>query len=106
MKHLFTKLCLVSYIPVENGIANLDKSAYTWIGDRVCNGWRGISLGQCKSHCTNNDLPSGCTDEGKRCKYVRYTQSTKLCHLLKSGIKLGLYQRGTIYEKGDARILT
>ena len=85
---------------------NLGQTAYTWVGDGVCKGWRGISLSQCKSHCTNNDLPSGCKDEGKRCEYVRYVLSTKWCHFVQSGVKLGLDKRGTIYEKGDANIFT
>ena len=66
----------------------------------------GITLDECKSHCTNNDLPSGCKDEGKRCEYARYVQSTKLCHLVESGVKLGLFERGNIYEKGNAKFHT
>ena len=66
----------------------------------------GITLDECKSHCTNNDLPSGCKDEGKRCEYARYVQSTKLCHLVESGVKLELFERDNIYEKGNAKFHT
>ena len=48
-----------------------------------CNGWKGISLEECQAHCSNNDMPPGCTPSQVECSFIHYTARTygKWCHL-------------------------
>ena len=65
-----------------------------------CNGWGGISLEECKAHCSNNDMPPGCSPRPVKCSFIHYTARAngEWCHLADAncGIKeanANLYQK-------------
>ena len=55
-------------------------SLYT-AGSGDCDGWSGISLSECETKCTQNEVPSNCPINGVKCKYVQYNTETDYCHL-------------------------
>ena len=81
-------------------------ATYTFTGTPDCDGWRGISLDECEQHCTNNDLPTGCKDEGKQCEYVQYRPNPGWCHLVDASVKFELALDGSIYEKGEKLVVS
>ena len=57
-----------------------DSTLYTFTGESYCDGWRGISLEECKAKCTNNEVPnSKCPRQHVRCSFVQH--SSWGCHL-------------------------
>ena len=58
------------------------KSLFTFTGGRVCDGWKGISLEECKAKCTNNEVPNDkCPRQNVNCEFMQYYHPTKWCHL-------------------------
>ena len=54
---------------------------YTKTGEMNCDGWKGISLDECKLKCTQNAIPSdGCPRQNVQCAYVLYNPGWG-CHL-------------------------
>ena len=76
---------------------------YTYIHNTKCNGWSGITLEECKTHCDNNETPIGCPTN--TCNYVIYYTdrvfprrcflASELCKLVPWGSDRGI----VIYEK-------
>ena len=60
-----------------------DLSKYTYSGRSDCYGWKNISIQECMTKCTNNDVPSAACQarEDVTCAYVQYTRTTRWCHL-------------------------
>ena len=74
-------------------------NVYTAVGGG-CNGWGGISLEECQAHCSNNDMPPGCSPRQVKCAFIHYTPrpNGKWCHLAEAdcGVKeadADLYQK-------------
>ena len=58
------------------------KSIYTYTALSYCDGWKDISLDECKKKCTNNEVPDErCPRQHAKCAYVQYYEPTKWCHL-------------------------
>ena len=58
------------------------KSLYTFTGESACDGWKDISLEECKAKCTSNAVPNAkCPRQGVECAYVQYYHPTRWCHL-------------------------
>ena len=56
-------------------------SLYTRSGSKDCDGWKGISLDDCKLKCIRNAMPSGkCPIKNAQCSYVHYKHGWG-CHL-------------------------
>ena len=50
----------------------------------LCDGWKGVTLPQCKEFCSRNLWPPNCPDANRkpiRCVYVQYNMATKHCQL-------------------------
>ena len=61
-------------------------SVYTAAGSS-CDGWKGITLEECKAKCTNNEVPnSECPRQSVKCAFVRYTRNWG-CHLADDSCK-------------------
>ena len=55
-------------------------SIYTKMGNG-CDGWKGISLEECKFKCSQNAIPNeACPRQNVQCSYVHYTKKWG-CHL-------------------------
>ena len=71
-----------SYQKIGDGMRCESKtSVYTHSGGKSCDGWNGISLTECKTKCTKNEVPSNCPQTSVRCKYVEFNTATNWCHL-------------------------
>ena len=63
------------------------ESIYTFTGKNSCDGWKGISLAECKAKCTDNAIPkSQCPRQGVKCGFVRYNPNFG-CHLADDSCK-------------------
>ena len=83
------------------------KSLFTFTGGHVCDGWKGISLEECKAKCTNNEVPNDkCPRQNVNCEFVHYYHTTKWCHLGDSTCKPTRTNKlNTLMRKGYDNIL-
>lgn len=83
-------------------------SVYTYTGRKSCDGWKGISLEDCKVKCELNELPnSDCllARRSHRCKYVYYNESWG-CHLANEDCKpinAGVASKYSLLRKEEKR---
>ena len=79
------------------------KSLFTFTGGRVCDGWKGISLEECKAKCTNNEVPNDkCPRQNVNCEFMQYYHPTKWCHLGDGSCKPTKTKKAnTLMRKGD-----
>ena len=57
------------------------ESVYTYKRNSDCQGWKGISLAECKAKCTNNEIPSQCPRQGVKCAFIHYIHDRGGCQL-------------------------
>ena len=75
-------VAITTYEKIGDGMRceNTTSSVITYTGSASCDGWKGISLEECKSKCTKNELPSSkCPRQGVECVYAGH--SAWGCHL-------------------------
>ena len=79
---ILTFIEVIIYEEVGYDIACENSQAFTtYTGSASCDGWKGISLEECKAKCSRNEVPNkACPRQGVECMYVAY-KSTWGCHL-------------------------
>ena len=98
---ILTSLEKTQYEELGNGTkCENEQSIYTKSDQNYCNGWKGISLEECKTKCTINEVPNiQCLRQGVQCAYIQYNHdwgcqlADKTCNPIRADPKYNLIRK-------------